>query len=133
MRSERSRVGRWTPRLAALILAALAGGARLAGAASAKAEIAAWPAPSRLTAEALMERYGAPRKSDADSLTWYGPGAWKKTVVRRDAASGDVLEQTVGYRVPPEKADRMPLPPPFGWRAPWAVPPNIPSGWMPAP
>lgn len=102
MGSPRSRPGRWTPLMAAFALAALAGAGR-----AAKAKLAGWPEPSRLAATAMTEEYGTPRKTSPDSLTWYGTGAWKRTVVRRQAAGGDVLEQTVGYVVPAEKAARM--------------------------
>lgn len=88
----------------ALVIAGIAAPCRAETAARAKSQVADWPAQSRLTALALIEKYGAPRKSDAESLTWYGPGDWKKTVVHK-VPSGGMISQTVADRISSAKAD----------------------------
>ncbi|MFI5361769.1 MAG: hypothetical protein ACHQ49_07345 [Elusimicrobiota bacterium] len=67
-----------------------------------------WPERSRLAARLLMVKYGAPASYDDASVTWYGNGQWLRSVVYRDAppsaGAADVLEQTIVYLVPDEKA-----------------------------
>ena len=106
MRQEMRRpFVRWAG-VSALALA-LAGGfvgpCRAETAKGAKAAVADWPETSRITALALIEKYGTPRHASADSLTWVGPGNWKRTVLHRDDSAGGLLEQTVAYRVPEKK------------------------------
>ena len=49
----------------ALAFAAIGQPCRAETAARAKSAVADWPAPSRLTALALIEKYGAPRRADS--------------------------------------------------------------------
>ncbi|MBI2385569.1 MAG: hypothetical protein HYV14_06110 [Elusimicrobia bacterium] len=66
--------------------------------------IAAWPAPSRLAAAAMIEKYGPPDALAPDGMGWKDKGRWKKIIVReRPGESGGtagILEQTAAYRVP---------------------------------
>ncbi len=73
-----------------------------------------WPTYSYQLARAMIAKYGQPNESRENMLTWLDNGPWKKTVVYRDAPSGRTykrnkgrLEQTVAYRVPPEKLDQL--------------------------
>lgn len=105
MQSEISRLMRRTACAGSLALAVFAGLAH--GATRVDSILASWPENSRLTARALVERYGAPRKADDAALIWYGPGAWKRTVLHRSEADGNILEQVVDYRVPERRIDDM--------------------------
>lgn len=70
--------------------------------------ISAWPVVAQRTAEVVLETYGPPDLSVSDRLVWYDNGAWKITTVYRDPREHlDVLEQTVGYRVPQEKVPAL--------------------------
>jgi len=103
--------------LAAYVFLAPAGGApsrawgqeeaKPAWAATAQTTIAAWPATAKLAAGVMIEKYGQPGRLSDMSLTWYGNGPWKRTVVYRDGwldqyavHHPDVLEQAISYRVP---------------------------------
>jgi hypothetical protein len=106
MPSKMSRVIFWTACSGALALAALAGHGGTAGAepaAGVDSIVADWPAHSKLAARALAEQYGAPSESSESSLTWRGPGAWKRTVLHRSAAGGNIVEQVLVYAVPAGK------------------------------
>lgn len=66
--------------------------------------ISVWPVVAQRTAEVVIEKYGPPDLAVSDRLVWYDNGAWKITTVYRDPREHlDVLEQTIGYRVPQEK------------------------------
>ena len=76
--------------------------------------LAGWPKVSIAVASDLITRYGLPKESNATSLTWYDNGSWKRTVLHREEVAHnfpyphkDILEQTVNYRVPPEKASDL--------------------------
>jgi hypothetical protein len=104
--------GRCATGLALLALAAIGGRdwpepAAAAGKAEAVAD--AWPEPSRRTALAMIEKLGEPHRRDADSLTWIGIYRGKRTVVRRSSTGQGMVEQTVLYRVPPEKVGALTL------------------------
>lgn len=103
MRNETSVVRRRAACLAAFFFAALAGTFRAEASVNVDSVVAHWPDDSRLAAKAIAEQFGPPRRSDAGSLTWYGPGAWKRTVVHRSDPDGNIIEQAVDYRVPDER------------------------------
>lgn len=72
--------------------------------------LAGWPKVSIAVASDLITKYGLPKESTDRELTWYDNGPWKRTVLHREEVQHnfplphkDVLEQTVNYRVPPEK------------------------------
>lgn len=72
--------------------------------------IAAWPEKIRQLAARLITKYGVPAEATDRQLTWYSNGAWKRTTLYREEIQHnfahphkDVLEQTVSYRVPPDK------------------------------
>jgi len=73
--------------------------------------IAEWPAPARLAAAAMLEKYGPPDALAADGLGWKDKGRWKKIIVRGSpgtaAGASGVLEQTAAYRVPPGTRDEL--------------------------
>lgn len=67
--------------------------------------VASWPEASKAIAEAMIEKYGQPGIIDADSVSWIDNGSWDKTTVYRlPGADRDLLEQSVRYKVPEEKA-----------------------------
>lgn len=75
---------------------------------SAKTAVAGWPEGSRMVAEAMIEKYGAPDSVDDAKLTWDGNGGWKRTTVYRLPSEGsDVIEQAIGYVVPKERRDDL--------------------------
>lgn len=75
-----------------------------ASAESARSAVAGWPEGSRMVAEAMIEKYGAPDAVADDRLTWNGNGGWKRTTVHRLPEGGsEVLAQTIGYVVPRER------------------------------
>jgi hypothetical protein len=70
-----------------------------------------WPKITLALATQLVEKYGHPEEANSREITWYGNAPWKRTVLRREEpphnfprAHKDILEQTVNYRVPSEKA-----------------------------
>ena len=78
--------------------------------------IKTWPAHVRVTALAMISKYGEPGFSSKDALVWYNNSPWQKTVVYRKARprSGGTrdqacLEQTVGYEVPDDKVAALKL------------------------
>ncbi|MBI2787989.1 MAG: hypothetical protein HYX59_04845 [Elusimicrobia bacterium] len=74
---------------------------RQAGIDAARKAVSDWPTPSRMAAEAMIEKYGIPDAIDAETASWNDKGSWKRTSVHRDGT--DFLEQTIGYAVPEEK------------------------------
>jgi hypothetical protein len=77
-------------------------------------DLAGWPQASRDAAMEMQRRYGAPDEVTPTMLVWHGNGPWKRTVVSRDpvphrfpAPHDDVMEQVIGYRVPPERFDEL--------------------------
>jgi len=84
------------------------------GEAWAREHLGAWPSASRRVAVELVSKYGPPHDIAAQALTWHGNGPWKRTVLHRTGAKHnfplpheDILEQTVSYRVPNEKIDKL--------------------------
>lgn len=68
---------------------------------AARTEVSSWPTASRIAAEEMIERYGAPDAIDAETASWNDKGSWKRTTIHREGT--DFLEQTVSYAVPEEK------------------------------
>ncbi|HEU4623476.1 MAG TPA: hypothetical protein VFS52_01870 [Steroidobacteraceae bacterium] len=71
---------------------------------------ASWPEKTRRLAAQLVTKYGPPAEATERQMTWYGNAPWKKTTLHREGAAHnfasahqDVLEQTVGYKVPIDK------------------------------
>jgi hypothetical protein len=69
-----------------------------------------WPPLTVKVAVDLVRKYGVPTEHDGHRLSWYANGPWKRTTLLREevrhnfpAPHEDILEQTVNYRVPPEK------------------------------
>ncbi len=101
-------------------LAAAQGGAgappRATHASSAEAQewvrqhLASWPASVQKLAEQLVAEYGLPGESSNSQITWRDNVPFKRTVLHREGPRHnfplphqDILEQTVSYRVPPDK------------------------------
>ena len=79
-----------------------------------EAAIRKWPDASRVTARAMIAKYGQPARWNEAALTWINNGPWEKTVVYRSwwprilgKRDKDCLEQTIAYRVPSEKLDDL--------------------------
>ncbi len=73
-----------------------------------------WPDASRKAARATIDQYGAPQGVTPTMLIWNANGPWTQTIVWRDPVRHnfpvpheDVLEQTIGYRVPAEYFDDL--------------------------
>lgn len=73
---------------------------------------AGWGEKPRLAARLLLARYGPPDSVGSSRLMWHGNGPWKRTIVRDlprpyAGAEGEdlgVIEQTVAYKLTPERA-----------------------------
>lgn len=75
-----------------------------------QSNIAKWPEGTRRLAAQLITTYGPPAEHSARRLAWYDNAPWKRTTLYREGprhnfanAHQDILEQTVSYKVPPEK------------------------------
>lgn len=85
-----------------------AASALLAREAEARRVLSDWPVISQTTAEAIIEKYGPPDLAIPDRLSWYDNSPWKITTVYRNPFEHiDVLEQTIGYTVPQDKAPAL--------------------------
>ncbi|MFI5360372.1 MAG: hypothetical protein ACHQ49_00260 [Elusimicrobiota bacterium] len=65
-----------------------------------------WPERSRLAAQAMIEKYGLPTRTNESELVWYNNGPWLRTVVHRESWRGflgtrdnDIVDQAIAYRV----------------------------------
>lgn len=74
-------------------------------------DISGWPEASRMAAKAMIDKYGKPNESTPRMLVWYNNGPWKRTIVYDQEVAHifpvdhvDVMEQTIDYKVPPNKA-----------------------------
>ena len=72
--------------------------------------LAGWPQRTQRLGAQLVTKYGPPTDVGERQVTWYGNGPWKRTTLFKEEvthnfanAHKDVLEQTVSYRVPPDK------------------------------
>jgi hypothetical protein len=75
-----------------------------------QSQLSSWPEASRTLAAQLVSHYGRPSETTAERLTWYDNAPWRRTTLYKagplhnfPAAHHDILEQTVAYRVPPDK------------------------------
>jgi len=76
-----------------------------------KPDISGWPEASQMAAKAMMDKYGEPNESTPRMLVWYNNGPWKRTIIYDQEVKHifpvdhvDVMEQTIDYKVPPNKA-----------------------------
>jgi hypothetical protein len=69
--------------------------------------IASWSPHSRGEAAALIARYGAPDALSLGALGWKDKGRWKRIVLWDAGGSAGGLQQTVSYRVPPDKREAL--------------------------
>ncbi|HUN77145.1 MAG TPA: hypothetical protein VMU40_21735 [Steroidobacteraceae bacterium] len=76
--------------------------------------LSGWPEARRKLAATLVAKYGPPQEATARELIWGEKVPWKRMVLHRAGVKHnfpfpheDVLEQTVNYRVPPEKASDL--------------------------
>ncbi|HEY1283111.1 MAG TPA: hypothetical protein VGE96_01405 [Steroidobacteraceae bacterium] len=72
--------------------------------------LAGWPQKTQRLGAQLVTKYGPPAEATERQVTWYGNGPWKRTTLYKEEITHnfanphkDVLEQTVSYRVPPDK------------------------------
>jgi hypothetical protein len=73
-----------------------------------------WPQASRKALEATVQKYGMPTEMTNTMAVWKNSGPFLKTVVfseeiphRFPKPHSDVLEQTIYYRVPPDRFDDL--------------------------
>jgi hypothetical protein len=76
--------------------------------------LAGWPEARQKLAAVLVTKYGPPQEMTPGELIWGQRGPWKRVVLHRVGVKHefplpheDVLEQTVNYRVPVEKASEL--------------------------
>ncbi|NRF95300.1 hypothetical protein HQN89_30945 [Paenibacillus frigoriresistens] len=76
--------------------------------------LASWSGQPKDTAYMLIKKYGLPSEASARRIIWYNNGPWKRTIVHLDTVPHhfptphlDYLEQTIDYRVPPERFDEL--------------------------
>jgi hypothetical protein len=69
-----------------------------------------WPPLTVKVAVDLVRKYGIPAEHDGHCLTWYANPPWRETTLYREEVQHnfpqphkDILQQSVNYRVPPEK------------------------------
>jgi hypothetical protein len=72
--------------------------------------MAEWPKAAQGVAVDLVVKYGIPSDVASRQVAWYDNKPWKRTVLHKEgvrhnfpAPHADILEQTVSYRVPPQK------------------------------
>jgi hypothetical protein len=103
--------------VAAAALALAMGSGSLAAqvpAGSGALNLAGWPQASRDAAAEMQRKYGAPHEVTPTMLVWHNTGPWKRTTISREAVPhrfpaphDDVMEQVIGYRVPPDRFDEL--------------------------
>jgi hypothetical protein len=76
--------------------------------------LVAWPEARQKLAGMLIAKYGPPQEMTVHALIWLEKRPWRRMVLHRvgvkhnfPSPHEDVLEQTVNYRVPPEKASDL--------------------------
>lgn len=76
--------------------------------------VSSWPEASKMATEAMLKKYGAPSEVTATRLIWLNNGPWKETIISKEEvdhqfpmAHKDVMEQIIGYKVPPDKFDDL--------------------------
>lgn len=76
--------------------------------------IKGWPETSRFAALQMIQKYGQPAEATPTRLVWFDNGPWKRTVVTNQPTNHDfpmphqdVMEQTISYKVPPDKFDEL--------------------------
>lgn len=77
-------------------------------------ELTSWPQASQMAAKEMMDKYGKPDIMSDEVLIWMHKGDWKKISVSKEESKHnfpvehtDMLEQTVSYKVTPEKYDEL--------------------------
>jgi hypothetical protein len=98
----------------ALLFVLVCGLAAAAESMSAESTIASWPDMPKQAAMKLIAKYGQPDGVTPTQLIWRGKGPWKETVLYREeiphqfpASHTDFLEQSIDYKVPPDKFDEL--------------------------
>lgn len=73
-----------------------------------------WPEASRMAAMDMQQKYGPPSGVTPTRIIWENKGPWKEIFVYKEEVPHDfpkphtdVLLQSVGYRVPPEKFSEL--------------------------
>ncbi len=76
--------------------------------------IADWPATPQKVALEMIQKYGQPDGITSSRLIWQDKEPWSEIIINREEVPHsfpmehtDVLEQVVGYRVPPDKFDEL--------------------------
>lgn len=106
------------PVMALFTVAAAAGNAQQSrpGGSSMRAEqvIASWKEKPAEVARTMIKKYGDPQEVTSNRLVWHKNGPWKFTeLVNEEIPHSfpmphmDMLYQSIGYRIEPEKADEL--------------------------
>lgn len=77
-------------------------------------DLSGWPEIARTAAREMTGKYGKPDEVNDKQLVWTNKGPWKSIRVTREETMhnfpvehNDVLEQTIYYKVPPEKLEAI--------------------------
>jgi hypothetical protein len=75
-----------------------------------------WPSQRREAAVKTVQRYGRPSGVAPGRLVWTGAAPWRRDIVNRDTVPhrfpkphNDLLEESIAYRVPPDRLDDVAL------------------------
>jgi hypothetical protein len=73
-----------------------------------------WPEPSKAAINSLTAKYGLPAAVTEEMVVWNDTGSFKRSIVYKEQVDhqfpiqhSDVLVQTVNYRVPLDKVERV--------------------------
>lgn len=76
--------------------------------------ISSWPDKPKEAAMKFMAKNGPPAEATDDMLMWKETGPWKRTIIYKKeiphqfpAPHTDFLQQTINYRVPPDKFSEL--------------------------
>src|SRR5918994_1885664 len=76
--------------------------------------IASWKAKPAEVARTMIKKYGQPQEMTSNRLVWHGNGPWKYSELVNEEiphsfpmAHTDMLYQSIGYRIDPDKADEL--------------------------
>jgi hypothetical protein len=82
--------------------------------ASVEKMVVSWPQKPREAVMKIMTKYGPPVGATEDMVMWKNTGPWTRTIVYKKeiphefpAPHTDFLQQTINYRVPPDKFSQL--------------------------
>jgi hypothetical protein len=89
-------------------------GAGMSRSSDAKPSLSGWPAAAQEAITMISGKYGPPDETTESMLVWHNKGPWVKTMISRmetqhlfPAPHTDLMEQSIYYKVPPDKVDEL--------------------------